>query len=127
MESSPDTPRARSRSRSRGPRGGTPLRRPSSRSSLRASQFPSAFPLDDMASKFEELSIETETFESHLDDLKIMHNSINRFNENFASFLYGLNMNAFCIGFSEAPEKESFQRVREKEEKAGRLLRRIRG
>jgi len=32
---------------------------------------------------------------------QIMHESLARFNESFASFLYGLNMNAFCVDFPE--------------------------
>jgi DASH complex subunit DAM1 len=31
----------------------------------------------------------------------LMHESLARFSENFASFLYGLNMNAFCVDFPE--------------------------
>lgn len=33
--------------------------------------------------------------------LQVMHESLSRFSENFASFLYGLNMNAFCVDFPE--------------------------
>ena len=33
--------------------------------------------------------------------LQLMHESLARFSENFASFLYGLNMNAFCVDFPE--------------------------
>lgn len=33
--------------------------------------------------------------------LQLMHESLSRFNESFASFLYGLNMNAFCVDFPE--------------------------
>ncbi|KAA8566270.1 hypothetical protein EYC84_008870 [Monilinia fructicola] len=45
-----------------------------------------------------------------------MHESLARFSENFASFLYGLNMNAFCVDFPEAPIPDSFRRAREQEE-----------
>lgn len=45
--------------------------------------------------------------------LQILHESIARFNENFAGFLYGLNMSAFCVDFPEAPGAESFRRARE--------------
>ncbi|EFE44703.1 hypothetical protein TRV_00494 [Trichophyton verrucosum HKI 0517] len=34
--------------------------------------------------------------------LQLMHESLSRFNESFASFLYGLNMNAFCVDFPES-------------------------
>lgn len=33
--------------------------------------------------------------------LQLMHESLARFSENFAGFLYGLNMNAFCVDFPE--------------------------
>lgn len=48
--------------------------------------------------------------------LQLMHESLARFSENFASFLYGLNMNAFCVDFPEAPIVDSFRRAKEKEQ-----------
>lgn len=39
--------------------------------------------------------------EANLMHLQLMHESLARFSENFASFLYGLNMNAFCVDFPE--------------------------
>jgi hypothetical protein len=45
-----------------------------------------------------------------------MHESLSRFSESFASFLYGLNMNAFCVDFPEAPIPDSFRRAKEREE-----------
>lgn len=33
--------------------------------------------------------------------LQLLHESLSRFSESFASFLYGLNMNAFCVDFPE--------------------------
>lgn len=50
---------------------------------------------------------------------QLMHESLARFSEDFASFLYGLNMNAFCVDFPEGPLTESFKRMREKEEREG--------
>lgn len=32
---------------------------------------------------------------------QLMQESLARFSESFASFLYGLNMNAFCVDFPE--------------------------
>ena len=32
---------------------------------------------------------------------QLMHESLARFSESFASFMYGLNMNAFCVDFPE--------------------------
>ncbi|KAJ2990116.1 hypothetical protein NUW58_g3116 [Xylaria curta] len=46
---------------------------------------------------------------------QLMHESLARFGESFASFLYGLNMNAFCVDFPEGPITESFRRVRQNE------------
>jgi DASH complex subunit DAM1 len=39
--------------------------------------------------------------ESNFEHLQLMHDSLARFSESFASFLYGLNMNAFCVDFPE--------------------------
>lgn len=39
--------------------------------------------------------------EANLMHLQLMHESLTRFSESFASFLYGLNMNAFCVDFPE--------------------------
>jgi hypothetical protein len=35
--------------------------------------------------------------------LQLMHESLARFSESFAGFLYGMNMNAFCVDFPEVP------------------------
>jgi DASH complex subunit DAM1 len=58
--------------------------------------------------------------EANFMHLQLMHESLARFSENFASFLYGLNMNAFCVDFPEAPIPDSFLRAREQEEQHGR-------
>lgn len=84
----------------------TPLR-PSSRTSLRDSQGYSAggssseFPLESLEPAFAELSDSMADLEANFMHLQLMHESLSRFNESFASFLYGLNMNAFCVDFPE--------------------------
>jgi len=97
----------------------TPLR-PVSRTSLRAStttptssHTPSSFPLETLEPAFAELSDSLADLEANMLHLQILHESIARFNENFASFLYGLNMSAFCVDFPEAPGAESFKRAKE--------------
>ncbi|KAI4125847.1 MAG: hypothetical protein LQ338_004052 [Usnochroma carphineum] len=113
----------RSSSRNRPPsRPTTPLR-PSSRTSLRESQTftqggkpSSTFPLESLEPAFAELSDSMADLEANFMHLQLMHESLSRFNENFASFLYGLNMNAFCVDFSEAPIPESFRRARQADE-----------
>ncbi|KAG9243867.1 DASH complex subunit Dam1-domain-containing protein [Calycina marina] len=96
----------------------TPLR-PSSRSSLRASQNGSSdhvFPLETLEPQFAELADSMADLEANYMHLQIMHESLARFSENFGGFLYGLNMNAFCVDFPEAPVKESWGRVRDEGE-----------
>lgn len=63
--------------------------------------------------------------------LQLMQESLARFSENFAAFLYGLNMNAFCVDFPEvgyskptryiaenlqAPIPDSFRKAKKEEE-----------
>ncbi|KAK3305717.1 DASH complex subunit Dam1-domain-containing protein [Chaetomium strumarium] len=110
--------RARSTSRSRPT---TPLR-PSSRASLRDSARSSvhgesaSFPLNAFEPAFAELSDAVADLEANMMHFQLMHESLARFSESFASFLYGLNMNAFCVDFPEAPMAESFRRMKLKEE-----------
>ncbi|KAI9833838.1 MAG: DASH complex subunit dam1 [Phylliscum demangeonii] len=100
----------------------TPLRSISRSSFFRDSQqaqdksAPSAFPLDSLEPVFAELSDSMADLEVNFMHLQLMHESLARFSENFASFLYGLNMNAFCVDFPEAPIRESFQRQQQARE-----------
>ncbi|KAK4111654.1 hypothetical protein N656DRAFT_145995 [Canariomyces notabilis] len=109
--------RARSTSRSRPT---TPLR-PSSRSSFRDSarnsvQGEAPFPLNAFEPAFAELSDAMADLEANMMHFQLMHESLARFSESFASFLYGLNMNAFCVDFPEGPITESFKRMKLQEE-----------
>ncbi|KAI0097460.1 DASH complex subunit Dam1-domain-containing protein [Nemania sp. FL0031] len=111
------TRRARSNSRSRPT---TPLR-PSSRSSFRESAQRSVdghepFPLNTFEPAFAELSDAVADLEANMMHFQLMHESLARFGESFASFLYGLNMNAFCVDFPEGPISESFRRAKQNEE-----------
>ncbi|MBE7181037.1 MAG: hypothetical protein INR71_07490 [Terriglobus roseus] len=111
--------RNRSTSRTRNPpsRPTTPLR-PVSRTSLRDSfrastdHGASTHPLDGLEPAFAELSDSMADLEANFMHLQLMHDSLSRFAESFASFLYGLNMNAFCVDFPEAPVPQSFERAR---------------
>jgi DASH complex subunit DAM1 len=87
----------------------TPLR-PSSRSSLRDSHgykgsvnsVGYAEPaVNALEPQFAELADSMADLEANLLHLQLMHESLARFSESFASFLYGLNMNAFCVDFPE--------------------------
>ncbi|KAM4062266.1 DASH complex subunit dam1 domain-containing protein [Hirsutella rhossiliensis] len=101
----------------------TPLR-PSSRSSFRDSARsaggPDApFPLNTFEPAFAELSDAMADLEANMMHFQLMHESLARFSESFASFLYGLNMNAFCVDFPEGPIPESFRRARHQHEAPG--------
>lgn len=100
----------RSASRSRPPsRPVTPLR-PSSRSSIRdahgygASRNGAGYSqpaIHALEPQFAELADSMADLEANFMHLQLMHESLTRFSESFASFLYGLNMNAFCVDFPE--------------------------
>lgn len=89
----------------------TPLRR-SSRGSLVSKTVDDAFPLNALEPAFAELSDAVTTLEVNMADMQIMHDSLSRFSESFASFLYGLNMNAFCVDFTEVCLFKSFNGIR---------------
>lgn len=102
----------------------TPLR-PSSRSSLReahgygGSIGNSGYTqpgINALEPQFAELADSMADLEANFMHLQLMHESLTRFSESFASFLYGLNMNAFCVDFPEAPIGDSFKKARQDEE-----------
>ncbi|KAK6213036.1 DASH complex subunit Dam1 [Colletotrichum tabaci] len=122
-----DSSNKRPTSRTRNSRPTTPMRpttplRPSSRSSFRESARDSvhgggeSFPLNTFEPAFAELSDAVADLEANMMHFQLMHESLARFSESFASFLYGLNMNAFCVDFQEAPVAESFRRAKQHEE-----------
>ncbi|EFW21298.1 conserved hypothetical protein [Coccidioides posadasii str. Silveira] len=98
----------------------TPLR-PSSRSSLREQSFGGSLggahsmqpAINALEPQFAELSDSMADLEANFMHLQLLHESLSRFSESFASFLYGLNMNAFCVDFPEAPVPDSFRRAKE--------------
>ena len=101
---------ARSTSRPRpSSRPTTPLR-PSSRSSIRDTYGPGGsingggyheLAMNVLEPQFAELADSMADLEANFMHLQLMHESVARFSECFASFLYGLNMNAFCVDFPE--------------------------
>jgi hypothetical protein len=102
----PSSRSQRLRSRSPRSRPTTPLR-PSSRSSLRDSAqrsrnaAPGSNALEGLQDGFAELSDAMADLEQNFVQLQLMHESLARFSESFAGFLYGMNMNAFCVDFPE--------------------------
>ena len=77
----------------------TPLRRVS-RGSFSKDRPPNdPFPLESLEPAFAELSDALTDLNANFEQLQDMHSSLARFSESFASFLYGLNMNAFCSEF----------------------------
>ncbi|KAM0256975.1 hypothetical protein ACHAQJ_004676 [Trichoderma viride] len=94
----------------------TPLR-PPSQSSFRGSLHSTndgenAFPLKKLEPLFAELSDAMADLEANMMHFQLIDESLARFGESFASFLYGLNMNAFCVDFPESPAPQSFRRDR---------------
>src|ERR1700733_11134247 len=77
----------------------TPLRRVSRGSFSKDRQPNDLFPLDSLEPAFAELSDALTDLNANFEQLQEMHSSLARFSESFASFLYGLNMNAFCNEF----------------------------
>lgn len=112
----------------------TPLRRIERGSLSALSQSRSgaedSFPLDTLDVAFAELSDAFSDFSANMQQIVELGQGISRFNESFASFLYGLNVNAFCVDFAEvrclvsvhyanvltckAPITESFKRHAER-------------
>ncbi|KAL9110119.1 MAG: hypothetical protein Q9227_005313 [Pyrenula ochraceoflavens] len=87
----------------------TPLR-PSSRSSLRSSHThppsfdpntPSSPGISALEPQFAELADSMADLEANFMHLQLLNESLGRFSESFAGFLYGLNVNAFCVDFME--------------------------
>jgi len=106
-----------------GSRPTTPLRRSASHNAVRQVSD-DAFPLNALEPQFAELSDSLGTLEANFRDFQVMHESISRFNESFAGFLYGLNVNAYCVEFPEAPEgPDSFSRIARKGAEEGLLHR----
>ncbi|KAJ5606459.1 DASH complex subunit Dam1-domain-containing protein [Penicillium lagena] len=58
-------------------------------------------PINALEPQFAELADSMADLEANFMHLQLMHESLTRFSESFASFLYGLNMNAFCVDFPE--------------------------
>ncbi|KAL2811083.1 DASH complex subunit Dam1-domain-containing protein [Aspergillus granulosus] len=117
-----DIPRSSSRARPSS-RPTTPLR-PSSRSSVReahgygrsiGSAGYNQPAINALEPQFAELADSMADLEANFMHLQLMHESLTRFSESFAAFLYGLNMNAFCVDFPEAPIAESFRRAKQAE------------
>jgi DASH complex subunit DAM1 len=84
--------------------------RPSSRSSLRdAHGYGQSIShagynqpaINALEPQFAELADSMADLEANFMHLQLMHESLTRFSESFASFLYGMNMNAFCVDFPE--------------------------
>jgi hypothetical protein len=57
--------------------------------------------LEGLQDGFAELSDAMADLEQNFMQLQLMHESLARFSESFAAFLYGMNMNAFCVDFPE--------------------------
>ena len=87
----------------------TPLRRVSrgSLSQLSASRNPDdPYPLDSLEPAFADFADSLVDLTTNMEQLQQMQSNLAKFNESFASFLYGMNMNAFCVDFPEVSEED---------------------
>jgi DASH complex subunit DAM1 len=116
------TSHQRSHSREPPSRPTTPLRA-SSRTSLRSPHPPASAaaptPLASLEPAFAELADSMADLEANMMHLQLMHESLASFGENFAAFLYGLNVNAFCVDFPEGPSGESWAREEARKKRDG--------
>ncbi|GAA6063173.1 hypothetical protein JCM10212_005018 [Sporobolomyces blumeae] len=124
----------------RPPRPTTPLRRISSHSlrslslshshahdpsSPSSSTAPS--PLSHLSPVFLELAQSVQDFVVNCQDAHLVADGLDRFNEAFAAYLYGLRTNSYTVDFVHAPEKLGFQLAHERREAAALALNDQRG
>ena len=55
------------------------------------------------------LAEETTALQDNLAQIADIQHALSTFNENFAAFLYGIKMNAFCVEWPEAPTEASLR------------------
>ena len=95
----------------------TPLRR-ISRGSLNALSHSAskqlaagATPLSFLQGAMTDLAEEVGVLQLNLENVEAVHQSLHSFNENFAMYIYGLKMNAYCVEWPEAPLQDNFERA----------------
>lgn len=69
---------------------------------------PADYSLVDDIPTFQQLNRDLCQLNSHLIGLQRLHDNFTQFNESIGSLLYGLNINAWCTEFVEAPSSENF-------------------
>ncbi|KZO92687.1 hypothetical protein CALVIDRAFT_601327 [Calocera viscosa TUFC12733] len=111
------------------PTSRTPLRRVSQsslrdlhRSSLSHSHPAPATALDFLAPVLSDLADEADSLQHNLEQLNGLYDALGTFNEAFASYLYALRMNAFCVEWRQAPTEDSFGRAKQAAAQAATLL-----
>ena len=58
-----------------------------------------------------DLAEEVGVLQLNLENVEAVHESLHSFNENFAMYIYGLKMNAYCVEWPEAPLHDNFERA----------------
>ncbi|EJU03341.1 hypothetical protein DACRYDRAFT_115523 [Dacryopinax primogenitus] len=111
------------------PTSRTPLRRVSQSSlrDLHRSSLSQAHPapttaLDFLAPVLSDLTDEADALQHNLEQLNGLYDALGTFNEAFASYLYALRMNAFCVEWQQAPSEDSFVRAKEAATRAAAAL-----
>ncbi|KDQ19068.1 hypothetical protein BOTBODRAFT_28563 [Botryobasidium botryosum FD-172 SS1] len=100
----------------------TPLRRVSHGSltalARSANQAPGVTGLEFLEPAMVELADEAATLHSNIERLNALSDALDTFNESFASYLYAMRMNAFCVEWHQAPGNESFVKAARDAERA---------
>ncbi|BFZ53275.1 DASH complex subunit dam1 [Savitreella phatthalungensis] len=73
-----------------------------------------ALPLESLDAAFADLADAFADLSANMAHICELGQEVGAFNESFSSFLYGLNVNAFCVDFPEAPVAESYRRAAER-------------
>ncbi|EPY53359.1 DASH complex subunit Dam1 [Schizosaccharomyces cryophilus OY26] len=78
---------------------------------------PNAIPpnLQTFANSLAALDDGVNEFRKRMNQLSVTKQNLDSFNESFASFLYGLQINAFCVDYENAPlaESASLQKIKD--------------
>ncbi|EMG49599.1 DAM1 DASH complex subunit DAM1 [Candida maltosa Xu316] len=77
---------------------------------------------EEISGKFKNIAESMGTLDQHMDDFQTIHNNIsNRFNESFASFLYGLSMTMWCVDFTGYPKRGEWEAIAEAKQRKERI------
>ncbi|WBW71595.1 DASH complex subunit Dam1 [Schizosaccharomyces osmophilus] len=90
---------------------------PKNDNNIEENKDPDAIPpnLQTFANSLAALDDGVNEFRKRMNQLSVTKQNLDSFNESFASFLYGLQINAFCVDYENAPlaESASLQKIKD--------------